>query len=633
MVRRSLTWYLCFVRSGLSPTGSLNPSERRELPRCKPLLHRSASVQTLNVPYSRPIMSAHELGAMVSGNRQDEGSSLPSRPSTQPVDKEAKTLTPHTEDITEQPDEEPRTWRFWLVFVSLCLALLTVSLDITVISVALPTIAHSIPGADEQYIWLSSAFLLASTVVQPIIGQLADIFGRRWPMIISVALFILGSGIIGGAKNVATMIAGRTVQGLGGGGQFVLVEIIACDMVPLRERGKYLGMVLSSGAVGSTLGPILGGVIAEHNWRWIFYMNIPLGGVTLLVQGFFLRLKAKKNPTWASALGKIDWMGGLLFIGSLSAVLLGLIMGGSVYGWGTYHIVVPLVVGFVGWIGFHVYEATPFCKQPSVPPHLFATRTSLIGYFLGFDAAVLLLWATIFLPVYFMGVLGTSPLTAGVYLLPFMLFSVPSGIVAGGIMAKIGKYKPFHFVGFALSAIGFGLFTLLDANSHKAMWACFSIIASIGMGVLMITVLPAIQANLSDADNAASAALFSFMRSFGFMWGTAIPAVIFNNRSDELLHMISDSKVAAAFSGGKAYSLVSGGYVQSVTPEVREQVVAMLRESLKPVWYGAVALALLGFVLAFAEKHVDMRTQLETEYGLEKAEKHGEGAESTMSAA
>lgn len=200
-------------------------------------------------------------------------------------------------------------------------------------------------------------------------------------------------------------------------------------------------------------------------------------------------------------------------------------------------------------------------------------------------------------------------------------------------MAKIGKYKPFHFVGFALSAIGFGLFTLLDANSHKAMWACFSIIASIGMGVLMITVLPAIQANLSDADNAASAALFSFMRSFGFMWGTAIPAVIFNNRSDELLHMISDSKVAAAFSGGKAYSLVSGGYVQSVTPEVREQVVAMLRESLKPVWYGAVALALLGFVLAFAEKHVDMRTQLETEYGLEKAEKHGEGAESTMSAA
>jgi EmrB/QacA subfamily drug resistance transporter len=579
------------------------------------------------------IMNTQERRSTDSGNMHNQNSSPPSRPSTQPVEKEIKTLTPTMEEKTAQPEEEPRTWRFWLVFVSLCLALLTVSLDITIISVALPTIAHSVPGADKQYIWLSSAFLLTSTVVQPIIGQLADIFGRRWPMIISVALFILGSGIIGGAKNVATMIAGRTVQGLGGGGQFVLVEIIACDMVPLRERGKYLGMVLSSGAVGSTLGPIIGGVIAEHNWRWIFYMNIPLGGVTLLVQGFFLNLKARKNATWSSAFAKIDMIGGLLFIGSLSAILLGLIMGGSVYGWGTYHVVVPLVVGFVGWISFHVYEASVLCKQPSVPPHLFRTRTSLIGYFLGFDAAVLLLWATIFLPVYFMGVLGTNPLTAGVYLLPFMLFSVPSGIVAGGIMAKVGKYKPFHFIGFGLSAVGFGLFTLMDANSPKAMWTCFSIIASIGMGVLMITVLPAIQANLSDADNAASAALFSFMRSFGFMWGTAIPAVIFNNRSDQLLHMISDANIAAAFSGGKAYSHVSGSYVQSIAPEAREQVVTMLSKSLKPVWYGALAFALLGFILSFGEKHVEMRTQLDTKYGLEKARGQVEGENSIVSAA
>jgi EmrB/QacA subfamily drug resistance transporter len=518
--------------------------------------------------------------------------------------------------------EEPRTWRFWLVFVSLCLALLTVSLDITVVSVALPTIAHAIPGADKQYVWLSSSFLLASTVVQPFIGQLANVFGRRWPMIISVALFMLGSGIVGGANNVETMIAGRTVQGLGGGGQFVLVEIIACDMVPLRERGKYLGMVLSSGAVGSTLGPIIGGAIAESDWRWIFYMNLPLGGLTLFVQGFFLRLKAKKNPTWGSALAKIDYVGGFLFIASISAILLGLIMGGTIYGWGTCHIVVPLVLGFIGWISFHVFEALPVCKEPSVPPHLFGTRTSLIGYFLGFDAAVLLLWATIFLPVYFMGVLGTSPLTAGVYLLPFMLFSVPSGIVAGGVMAKVGKYKPFHFVGFALSAVGFGSFTLLKSDSYKAMWACFSIIASIGMGVLMITVLPAIQANLSDADNASSAALFSFMRSFGFMWGTAIPAIIFNNETNKSLHLISDPSIAAAFANGRTYSLVSGGFVSSLSPGSRGEVVRMITEGLKPVWYGAVAFSLLGFVLAFVEKHVDMRTRLDTEYGLDTDKTH-----------
>ena len=152
-------------------------------------------------------------------------------------------------------------------------------------------------------------------------------------------------------------------------------------------------------------------------------------------------------------------------------------------------------------------------------------------------------------------------------------------------MAKVGKYKPFHFVGFALSAIGFGLFTVLESDSHKAMWACFSIIASIGMGVLIITVLPAIQANLSDAYNASSAALFSFMRSFGFMWGTAIPAIIFNNEIDKSLHLISDPSVAAAFAGGKAYSLVSGGFVSSLSPGSKAEVVRMLTVLLRSAFW------------------------------------------------
>ncbi|PVI02644.1 MFS general substrate transporter [Periconia macrospinosa] len=532
--------------------------------------------------------------------------------------------TPATKEVTNVADEapsEPRTWRFWLVLVSLCFALLTVSLDITVMSVALPTISHAIKGADEQYVWVSSSFLLASTVVQPLIGQLADIFGRRWPMLISVLLFMLGSGIIGGAHSVGMLIAGRTIQGLGGGGQFVLIEIIACDMVPLRERGQFLGMVNSAGAIGSTLGPIIGGAIAQKDWRWIFFMNLPLCGITFGVQSLFMRLSHRKNPSWGSALAKIDYLGGFFFIASMTALLLGLIMGGTIYGWSTYHIVVPLVLGFVGWVGFHVYEALPMCKVPSVPPHLFGTRTSLIGFFLGFDAALLLLWATSFLPVYFLGVLGVNPLKAGVYLLPFMIFSVPSGIVAGGIMTKVGKYKPFHFVGFGLSAVGFGLLVLLDENSHKAMWVCFEIIASIGMGVLMITVLPAIQANLSDADNASSAALFSFMRSFGFMWGIAIPAIIFNNETDKHLGMVTDPSVAGAFAGGKAYSLVSSGFVQSLAPEAKKQVIDMLVVGLRPVWYGGMAFSLLGFVLAFAEKHVAMRTQLNTEFGLEEEKK------------
>jgi MFS family permease len=167
------------------------------------------------------------------------------------------------EVMTTSVGEPPkRTWRFWLVFASLCLVSLSTSLDSTIITTSLPTIVHSLGGQDE-YVWIGNSFLLASTVVQPLVGQLADIFGRRWPMIVSVMLFMLGSGIAGGANGVPMLIAGRTVQGLGSGGIFVLLDIITCDLVPMRERGKFLGLVLSTGAIGSTLGPIIGGALAE----------------------------------------------------------------------------------------------------------------------------------------------------------------------------------------------------------------------------------------------------------------------------------------------------------------------------------------------------------------------------------
>ncbi|KAF2179248.1 MFS general substrate transporter [Zopfia rhizophila CBS 207.26] len=533
---------------------------------------------------------------------------------------EAKAVPENPDGVEDSADTTPKTWRFWLVFVSLCVVSLTTSLDNTILTVALPTVTREI-GGDEHYVWISSSFLLSSTVVQPFIGQLANIFGRRWPMLTSVGFFILGSGIGGGATNVGMLIAGRTIQGVGGGGIFVLLDIITCDMVPLRERGKYLGMVISSGGIGATLGPLIGGAIAQANWRWVFYINLPLGGAALVVLFFFLRVKHIEQASWEKALARIDYFGVTLFMGSMTAILLGLIMGGVTYGWGTYHIIVPIVIGFVGWAAFHVYEATGLCKEPSVPPHLFGNRTSFVGFFLAFLASFLLMWAAVFLPVYYQGVLGASPFRSAVDLLPFNIFLIPASMIAGGMMAKLGQYKPLHWAGFGISAIGFGLFTLLGPGSSKAAWVCFEIIASIGVGILMISILPAIQASLSDADNASSASLFSFLRSFGFLWGITVPAIIFNNETDRSLHLVSDPKVVAALADGKAYSHVSGGFVQSLSPEAQKQVIAVFNAGLKPVWQAGIAFCLAGFVLTFVEKHVKMRTQLETDYGLETEKK------------
>jgi hypothetical protein len=330
---------------------------------------------------------------------------------------------------------------------------------------------------------------------------------------------------------------------------------------------------------------------------------------------FFLRVNVAKDPR--AAVARIDWIGSIIFIGSVTAIMLGLVMGGNNYPWGTYHVIVPIVIGFMGWATFHVYEMLPICKNPSVPSRLFANRTALSGFFLTFNSMILLMWVVIFLPVYFQGVLGTSALTSGVNILPLSIFLVPSGIVAGGIMSKTGKYKPLHWAGFGIIAIGTGLLSTLNASSSKVAWAFFEIITAFGLGIVLTTLLPAIQSSLEEVDQAKITAIFSFMRSFGFVWGITIPALIFNNQFDSYLYRISDPQVAQTLSHGQAYSLVNDGFIQALAPSVRAEVVSVYVDSLKAVWEGAVAFALLGFVVVFAEKHYHLRDELETEYGLQ----------------
>ena len=517
------------------------------------------------------------------------------------------------DDTSDMPK---RDWRFWLVFASMCLISLSTSLDSTIITTSLPTIVKQL-NAQDEYVWIGNSFLLASTVVQPLTGQLADIFGRRWPMIVSVLLFILGSGIAGGASSAQMLIGGRTVQGIGSGGIFVLLDIITCDLVPVRERGKFLGLVLSTGAVGSTLGPIVGGALADTNWRWCFYITLITAGIGLFAILFFLNVKAGKSST--PALRRIDWLGNAIFIPSITSLLLGLVMGGNNYPWGTYHVIVPIVLGFVGWVAFHLYEMSPLCKSPSVPPRLFSNRTSFIGFILAFDSYILLMWFVIFLPVYFQGVLGTNALVSGVNMLPLSIFLVPSGIVAGGVLSKTGKFKPMHWAGFAITAVASGLLSILDQNSPKIEWAWFEIISACGIGIAFTTILPAIQAALSETDQAAATATYSFIRSFGFIWGLVIPAIIFNNQFDSHNYLISDPVVRQALANGQAYALVSGGYVQSLAPNIQAEVITTYVAALKPVWEAAIGFSLLGFFLVFLERHVNLRSELQTEYGLKDA--------------
>ena len=539
-----------------------------------------------------------------------------------------------TEDAGADPEQQQfkdqRTWRFWLVFLSLCLISFASALDSTIITTALPTINEAI-GGQQNYVWVANSFVLASTTIQPLVGHLSNIFGRRVPMMVSVALFALGSGIAGGSTSVAMLIAGRTVQGLGSGGIFVLVDLITCDLVPLRERGKYLGLMLSTAAIGTTIGPLAGGGIAQTAWRWVFYINLPISGTAFVAMMFFLRLEHKREHTWRRTLSRIDYLGNILFGCSICAILLGLVMGGTTFPWSSWRIITPLVLGFVGWGLFHLHQASRICVEPSVPPWLFANRTSVVGFFLAFDSALLLEWTVYFLPLYFQAVLGSSPLVSGVDILPLNVFLAPFAILAGGLLSKYGLYRPIHLVGFGFAAIGSGLFSILGPNSGKAAWACFQLIMAIGLGFIMTTVLPSIQASLPESDVATATGTFAFLRSFGFVWGITIPSVIFNGRFDSLKSQISDETVRNDLSDGRAYGYASGDYIKKLPRDVRREVLSVYSNSLHTVWEAAIAFALLGCFAVLIAKDVKLRTDLDTEFGLQKKEKTGTGAEADAS--
>lgn len=517
---------------------------------------------------------------------------------------------------------------FWLVIVSLCLIAFTSSLDGSIIAIALPEISTAL-SSEDQYVLVANCFLLAQTVVQPTFAQLCDIFGRRWPMIITVIIFALGSGIAGGAKSTTTMIAGRTVQGLGSGGIMLMVELIVCDLVPLKERGTYLGIVLSTAALGAIAGPVVGGAIAQRDWRWCFYINLPICALVLPVLIFNLRIRHQKI-SWSQLITRVDWVGNTVFIGSMTAILVALFYGGTVYQWSSWRIITPLVIGAVGWAVFHVYESR--CRNPCVPPRIFKHRTTSAALYMMFTTSLALQLVCFFWPLYFLAVRGTSLMRTGVYFMPFMFVLIPGSAVAGILCSKTGQYRWLHCIGFVLTTLAPGLNLLLTATTPKATWAIFQIVDALGRACILSTTLPAVLAPLPEEDVATATGMYSFLRSFGFVWGITIPTIIFNNRFDRMSWKIQDDAVRAALQGGRAYQLSTGAFLKTLPPNTQSQVFQVYLDALKSVWIAAVAFGASGLVAVGVEKHVPLRTYLDTDYGLDtrnKADNSEQTAEKT----
>lgn len=537
-------------------------------------------------------------------------------PSPPPRDLEASPTSPKAQPFN-------RSKRFWAIIVTLSIIGLLSSLENTVVTTALPSIATSLDLGDD-YIWVTNAFFLAAAAVQPLVGQLANIFGRRSVTLSILACFALGSGICGGAQSAAALIAGRAVQGIGSGGINTIVDVIISDLVPLRQRGNYIAIVLVVYTVGSTLGPWVGGVIVGNTtWRWVFYLNLPVGGAAMAMVAAFLRVRHDREMPLAQKLRRIDYGGNAILIGSTVSVLFALTYGGGKLPWSSPQVLSSLIIGLAGLVLFMWFETTRFVRDPVIPARLFETRTASAIFVVTFFNSALLYWALFFLPVYFQAVLGSSPERAGVQLLPAILVGIPGAVGAVLLLARFGRYKPLHLIGFAIQTIGMGLFTLLDERSTTAHWVIYQCIAAFGSGFVLNTLLPAVQAQLDEADQAATTAAWSFMRSFGSIWGVAIPAAIFANRFSVIAETdITDPAVRAVFvNGNDAYQRATAEFIRSFPQADQVQIIGVYSKALKLVWQISVVFSGLSFLTVIFEKQIKLRKELDTEFGMESTER------------
>lgn len=519
------------------------------------------------------------------------------------------------------------TRAFWLVMMSITVLSLCGSVEGTIVVNALPTIVAAL-GGGNLYLWVPNAFFLASVAVLPLFAQVSDIFGRRNLLLGAASLFVLGCALGGASSSMTMLIVARTIQGIGSGGVDTLTETVILDLVPLRDRGKYIALVQIGTTLGYVGGPFVGGLIVVNlGWPWVFYLNVILSGVALVMFFFFLRVKHRRGQSLWSRVKRIDFGGNAIFIGAVVAVLLALTWAGPVYQWNSVQIIIPLVTGLLGLLAFVAFEWTPrLAPEPSFPRVIVSNRTSAAVLTMTLINSITMYGTFYFLPVYFQGVLSKSPLDSGIGLAPISAAVIPFAIVAGTLLSKVGKYRPIHIFGWSAMLVAVGLFSTLSRHSSTAAWACFEILGAAGLGALSVSLIPALQAPLDERHAATSTGMYTFFRGFGAIWGVTIPSVIFNNVVKQQVAadpsaFATNPSLAARLADGQAYELATKAFLDSLEPsdsQLRDHVIAIFEHAIHVVFYTLVAFAGLGLLLVFLEKEVPMRTENATEFGLEE---------------
>ncbi|KAK2882612.1 hypothetical protein FQN49_000184 [Arthroderma sp. PD_2] len=508
--------------------------------------------------------------------------------------------------------KKPLGYRFWLAFWAIAFTNLAAAYDSTTLSVAIPAISMDLGGSSLEAFWAGTSYLLATTILMLIWVTLSDAFGRRSIIIIALVIFAVGAIVCAIAHNWTQMLAGRTVQGIGGGGIIALTTVLVTDMVPLRERAKFFACISGVWAVGSTTGPIIGGALAEAGaWQWIFWLNLPIIGISMAGIMPFLRLSSRPR-TLSERFALFDYPGSALFIASLTSFLIPITWGGVQYPWNSWHTLVPLVLGAAGLVGFGIYEFLSKSwngKRPVfIPPNVFRNRSVGILYVGSVFHGLILYSMVYYMPEFFQAVKNYDPLISGVLGLPQTATIVPCSVVVGILVGITGRYRWAIWAGWALTCFGLGLLILLDVHTSVVQWVFLAAVSGFGIGLLFPSVPLAIQSSVPQEDVGMAATLVQFFRSLGQALGVAIGGAIVDNQ-------LRVNLIDAGLSDQPA-SLIRLTRILKELPPTAPLAIALrqaMSKSFRTIWIVMCGFAALNLLLNFLVVEYSMNQEHKTE--------------------